>query len=327
LPPLTIASDGAAWAIEEVERTLRQHDLVAVIYTTKSHTREEPRFRVVIPLAEPIPADRYSRVVRHVEAVLGGPFDSSARRVTQFQRLPTYGATVRTVEGQPLDPSKAPGGTDHGEPLIPAGLRLFPTPEGPQVLGPVSASEPPAFIAKLLDPEQARLLSGPERIGGLLGQVCASVRDEYYIRQPNRSWVSGTRGSALSLLKEHWSRIREIGVEIEPKHIDMALRTNLIPTVSGVLASPVAAGFVHFQGRRYLNLGLAPRIAPTAFGDDGKLLVEFIVRNICSDTRDLDSIICEAERQPRSRPQRGGSCIGSHTNISIRACPCQPQYG
>jgi hypothetical protein len=105
--------------------------------------------------------------------------------------------------------------------------------------------------------------------------------------------VSGTRGNALSLLKEHWCRPRESGVEIEPKQIDMALRTNLIPTMRGVLASPVAADFVQFQGHRYLNLGLAPRIAPTKFGGDGRLLMEFIVRNICADNRDLDLILTE----------------------------------
>jgi hypothetical protein len=291
-----VETDGAVWTIEEIERTLRQHSLMAAIYTTKSHTVEESRFRVVIPLAEPIPADRYGRLVRHVEALLGGQFDSSARRVTQFQRMPTYGATVRTVDGQPLDPSRAPGATDHGEPLVPAGLRFFPTAEGPQVLGPVSASEPPAFVAKLLHPEQAQRLSEPERIAGLLGQVCVAVRDEYYIRQPNRAWVPGTRGNALSLVKEHWNRVRETGVEIEPKQIDAVFRANLIPTMSGVLASPVAADFVQFQGRRYLNVGLAPRIAPTAFGDEGKLLFEFIVRNICSDDRDLDLILTEANK-------------------------------
>lgn len=291
-----VETDGAVWTIEEIERTLRQHSLMAAIYTTKSHTPKEPRFRVVIPLAEPIPADRYGRVVRHVEALLGGQFDSSARRVTQFQRMPTFGATVRTVEGQLLDPSRAPGATDHGEPLIPAGLRLFPTAEGPQVLGPVSASEPPAFVANLLDTQQAQRLSEPERIAGLLGQVCVAVRDEYYIRQPNRAWIPGTRGNALSLVKEHWSRVRETGVEIEPKQIDAVFRANLIPTMSGVLASPVAADFVTFQGRRYLNLGLAPRIAPTAFGDDGRLLFEFIVRNICADDRDLELTLTEAAK-------------------------------
>ena len=296
-----IECDGAAWTIEEIERTLRQNSIMAAIYTTKSHSPKEPRFRVTIPLAEPIPADRYGRVVRHIEALLGGQFDSSARRVTQFQRLPTFGATVRTVEGQPLDPARAPGATDHGEPLIPAGLRLFPKPEGPEVLGPVSASEPPANVAKLLDPEQAQRLTEPERIGGLLGQVCVSVRDEYFVRQPNRMWISGTRGNALSLLKEHWSRPRETGIEIEPKQIDMALRTNLIPTMRGVLASPVAADFVQFQSHRYLNLGLAPRIAPSVFGDDGRLLFEFIVRNICSDDRDLDLILTEAA-SPGAQP-------------------------
>jgi hypothetical protein len=192
---------------------------MGVIYTTKSHTQDEPRFRVVIPLGEFVRADRYGRVVRYVEALLGGQFDSSTRRVTQFQRLPTFGATIRVAEGQPLDPARAPGATNHGEPLIPAGLRLFPVPEGPQVLGPVNASEPPALVAKLLNPEQAQRLSESERIGGLLGQVCVSVRDEFYIRQPNRNWVSGTRGNALSLLKEYWSRPRESGVEIEPNHI------------------------------------------------------------------------------------------------------------
>ena len=286
--------DDAAWTIEEVERTLRAHSLAAVIYTTKSHTPENPRFRLVIPLTEPIPADRYGRVVKHVEALLGGQFDSSARQVSQFQRLPTAYATVVVVEGQPLDPAQAPGASDHGEPLVPAGFRVFPIPKGAEVIGPVRASTPPGLVAKLLDPIEGKRLSDSERIGGLLGQVCVSVRDEYFVRQPNRTWISGTRGNALSLLKEHWSVIRDSGVEIEPKQIDMALRTNLIPTMRGVLASPVAADFVEFQGHRYLNLGLAPRLSATVFQDDGRLLLEFIIRNICADTRELSHILTEA---------------------------------
>jgi hypothetical protein len=289
-----VETDGAAWSMDAVERTLRQHSLMAAIYTTKSHTPEEPRYRIVIPLTEPIAADRYGRAVRHVEALLGGQFDTNCRKVTQFQRLPTCHAELRTVDGAPLDPTRIPGASEHGEPLIPQGLRLFAGAAGPTVLGPVSACEPPALVARLLDPETAPSMSEPERIGGLLGQVCVCVRDEYYVRLPTGNWTPGTRGNALSLLKEHWSRIRDSGIELESKSIDAAFRANAIPTVRGTLASPVAAEFVHFQGNRYLNLGLAPRHAPTSFGDDGRLLLEFIVRNICSDARPLDEVLGEA---------------------------------
>ena len=43
----------------------------AVIYTTHSHTPDSPRYRVVIPLAEDIPPERYAAVSRYLAAEFG----------------------------------------------------------------------------------------------------------------------------------------------------------------------------------------------------------------------------------------------------------------
>jgi hypothetical protein len=127
-----------------------------------------------------------------------------------------------------------------------------------------------------------------ERAAGVLGQVCVMQGESYWVGRPNRIWEPVGQRAAQSLLKEHWSKINH--VEIEPRLIEEVIRRTMLPVVTGVLASPVASEWVEYDHRRFLNLGVAPRLAPSELGDDGRLFFDFINRNICTDGRDGGTI-------------------------------------
>ncbi|MFN4014237.1 MAG: primase-helicase family protein [Reyranella sp.] len=283
--------DGArkSWTLDTIEAELRKNGLCGVLYTTRSHSDQSPHFRVVLPLVMPVMADKYERIVRHVDGVIfGGQCDPSGRKPTQFQRLPGYGSEVRVIDGKPLDPSTVPGGSEGGAPLIPAGMMLFPAPSGVQQLGHVKTCSPPECVAALLDPARVNSLDEVERVAGLLGQVCVMQGDAFRVRVPNGTWIDATQRTAISLLKENWSRINY--VKIEGRLIEEVFRRSLLPVVSGELVSPVGSPWVEYHDRRYLNRGIAPRLPPSEIGADGRLLIDFINLNICADERDREEI-------------------------------------
>jgi hypothetical protein len=283
--------DGArkSWTLDTIEAELRKNGLCGVLYTTRSHSDQSPHFRVVLPLVMSVMADKYERIVRHVDGVIfGGQCDPSGRKPTQFQRLPGYGSEVRVIDGKPLDPSTVPGGSEGGAPLIPAGMMLFPAPSGVQQLGHVKTCSPPECVAALLDPARVNSLDEVERVAGLLGQVCVMQGDAFRVRVPNGTWIDATQKTALSLIKEHWSKINH--VKIEGRLIEEVFRRSLLPVVSGELVSPVGSAWVEYHDRRYLNRGLAPRLPPSEIGADGRLLIDFINLNICADNRTHEEI-------------------------------------
>src|SRR5688572_7059952 len=69
--------------------------LACLSYTTHSHLRRtdsnpgaEPRFRIVVPLAEPIPADLYPALWRWAAAQCGGRIDEAAKDSSRMFYLP-----------------------------------------------------------------------------------------------------------------------------------------------------------------------------------------------------------------------------------------------
>lgn len=55
-----------------------------VVYTTPSHTPELPKFRVVLPLAEPVPADRWGAVWRWAEERSGRQVDPKCKDASRI---------------------------------------------------------------------------------------------------------------------------------------------------------------------------------------------------------------------------------------------------
>jgi hypothetical protein len=118
------------------------------------------------------------------------------------------------------------------------------------------------------------------------------------VRSPNGTWNPLSQRAAISEVKAHWRTINAHNVKISAKHVQAVFTAHLLPVVHGVLTSPVAADFVEFRGRAYLNKRLAPRLAPTTLGEDGKLIREFLFRNILDDQRDIEAILTDAEPTP-----------------------------
>lgn len=290
--------DDARWSMDSIYTALKHQGVAAIVYTTQTHRENAPRFRVVLPVTEPIEVDRYAAVVRYVGAFLGAQLDDTSARVTQFQRFPPFRSQIEVMDGKPLDPRKIPGGGEGGEPLIPTGMRVFPPTDGPSEVGAVKKAPHPSWIGKLLDTEQAKDLSEAERAAGLLGQVCVLDSETYWVRLPNGKWQQCNRNSAMALLKEHWSTIGNI--KLAEAMVDALFRRNLFPAVRGALASPVNSEFVEFNGLRYLNTGFAPRIKPGEMNDDGRMVISFINRMILDDPRPLEVIMAEINSDART---------------------------
>jgi hypothetical protein len=81
-------------------------------HTTWSHTLQAPRWRVVIPLAQPVPASAWSDVWRRARAALCPEADPACKDPSRAYWLPSHNggvsAMTRRHEGPLLDPSTLP---------------------------------------------------------------------------------------------------------------------------------------------------------------------------------------------------------------------------
>jgi hypothetical protein len=276
--------DEGGFTLDQAESQLKALGIAAIMYTTKSHTPERHRFRVVVPLAYPIDirgeeVKRYAAIVRHVGGKTCGMYDSNCEKVWELQRLPTCGAEIRIIDGVPLDPSEVPGGADGGVPLVDETRVLVPRPQGPREANGVTAVD--------LEPLKSR--DEVMRMANLLAQVAVMHGKSYWGLRPGGTWQHAERGTITSRLKRFWSD------GLDHKLIDAVLSQNLLPEIDGIVASPVGSQFVMFNGRFCLNPGIHPKAKAKPLGDHGRILIEFVNRVICNDARPLDEIMREVE--------------------------------
>ena len=66
----------------------REQRYTLIAYTTYSHTEKEHRFRVVIPLAAPIPADQFHLLWRRAFNLSGGKIDRAASDISRMFYMP-----------------------------------------------------------------------------------------------------------------------------------------------------------------------------------------------------------------------------------------------
>jgi hypothetical protein len=129
-------------------------------HTTYQHTAERPRWRVVLPLAVPVPARGWAQTWRRAHAALCPETDPNCKDASRQYYLPSHppGAQpeARCHEGRLLDPATLPELPPEPEPL---GVR--------HVAALVALREPTtrerrrgqAYLAKLID-ELARVPAG-----------------------------------------------------------------------------------------------------------------------------------------------------------------------
>lgn len=93
----------------EFERDLQPwRPYTFVAHTTFSHTPEHQRFRVIVLLKEPIPADQFPGLWKYASQVSGGKIDAAASDASRMYYVPgrqseTAPYLFEVNEGQPLD--------------------------------------------------------------------------------------------------------------------------------------------------------------------------------------------------------------------------------
>jgi hypothetical protein len=92
-----------------LERVTAEFQHQCAIYSTHSHTPEEPRFRLVIPLSRDVSPDEYGALARLVAQEIGmDAFDDGTyqpERLMYWPSCPSDGEYIfRVVNNEPLDP-------------------------------------------------------------------------------------------------------------------------------------------------------------------------------------------------------------------------------
>jgi hypothetical protein len=279
-----------------IRAAMSRHKMAGVIYPTKSHTVEKPRHRVIIPFESPVDPDRYTTMTRFIAAKLELTPDFSSFKLHQFQQFPINGITL--VKGMPVRPEDVPGGSSSGKSLVAGGSLVYPAFEGPDNEGPVSKMAAPDLISKLMDDQMVKQLSESDRIAAYLSQVCVLVGSAYVVRTSKHSWAAMDQRSAISVIKEKYSKVGD--QRIEERLIEEVFRRNVFPVCRGRLASPVGSQWVRFKGERYLNVGFAPRIAPGEINEDARAIIAYINANILCDYRAAEEI-AEDIADPKSK--------------------------
>lgn len=96
----------------EVAQRLEARGLTYALYTTYTHSPQKPRYRVIVPLARPLPADRWSAFFRLACRLLRLPVDpqtADAARIYFFPSCPPEALPYAERwwrSGQPLDPQQ-----------------------------------------------------------------------------------------------------------------------------------------------------------------------------------------------------------------------------
>lgn len=104
-----------------------------VAHTTYSHDRNDPRWRVVVPLSQPVSAHDWPEFISRAYAHFGGVADEQCKDASRFYYLPSHpiGAEYHTEQqgGRALDPDELP----------------------PVASNPAACSAPRVDVASLLD--------------------------------------------------------------------------------------------------------------------------------------------------------------------------------
>lgn len=89
------------------------HGYAYLAHSSYSHTAEDPRFRIILPLVKPVPASEWPDAWGRLNQWLGGINDPSTRDAARIYYLPSHppGATGHFIvsgEGEPLDIGELP---------------------------------------------------------------------------------------------------------------------------------------------------------------------------------------------------------------------------
>lgn len=94
-----------------IDKFIAESKYLSCLYTTHSHTKEEPRCRVIVPLSRDVTPDEYNAIARLFASQFGiEQFDACSFRIAQLMFYPTTpkdGEFIfKKIEGEVLNPDK-----------------------------------------------------------------------------------------------------------------------------------------------------------------------------------------------------------------------------
>lgn len=94
-----------------IDKFIAESRYLSCLYTTHSHTKEEPRCRVIVPLSRDVTPDEYNAIARLFASQFGiEQFDACSFRIAQLMFYPTTpkdGEFIfKKIEGEALNPDK-----------------------------------------------------------------------------------------------------------------------------------------------------------------------------------------------------------------------------
>ncbi|HMN36643.1 MAG TPA: AAA family ATPase [Hyphomicrobium sp.] len=216
--------DGGELLPQIAARRLTKAGLKALVYTSPSHSFEEPRWRVICPTSTALPAAEHKRLVAKVCAILGCSVDGGSYDLSRsyYFGQTRGGEPIETyiTKGQPVDllPPEAHGG-DEPEP---------PEAHGGDKLG-VTLEQARAMLADLPDWLEARVtwfkamcaihheFDGSLQARAMFDAWSRSHLSNYSARDLRRDWGS------LEVDKPNGITLRTINAELEqrgsPAHV------------------------------------------------------------------------------------------------------------
>ena len=75
--------DGEETSFEEAVACIKRHHLLALIYTSPSHTEEKPRWRVLCPTSRDLPPEERAKLVARLNGIFGGVFAPESFTLSQ----------------------------------------------------------------------------------------------------------------------------------------------------------------------------------------------------------------------------------------------------
>lgn len=106
---LTLDLDKAK--VDFIDKFTAESKYLSCLYTTHSHTKEEPRCRVIVPLSRDVTPDEYNAIARLFASQFGiEQFDACSFRIAQLMFYPTTPKNgefiFRKIEGKVLNPDE-----------------------------------------------------------------------------------------------------------------------------------------------------------------------------------------------------------------------------
>jgi hypothetical protein len=185
-------------------------------------------------------------------------------------------------------------------PEVPVGINFMGV-VGTEEIGDVRPCNPAGFIQAYLEDR----VNGLDRLAGVVGQFVVRHNDGFWVRNRDGAWTSTTKGAAIGRVKTEWrDELMLNGIRCTSAHLEALFHRSLLPVIEGTLTSPVRSDFVQWQGQVYLNLRLAPRLAPTTLGADGRLIRDFLLKNALNDQRPFADIEAELTNPEARTPTK-----------------------